>query len=299
MVKKEDPVIEHENVHTYYKNKRSAENKIPVLGALVVRQPKWVKKQIESVDFPVKNYIIFNNNGKGEITEELDKIVAEHQNNKLIDNLQVCHLPQNIGIAGGWNLIIKSFMMEPYWLIANDDVSFGKGFLKEMCEKAKDHTVGMIHGFEGDFEGIGSWNVFLLKDWVVQQIGLFDENFYPAYCEDSEYIMRIFLRERNVGGSPIKRIMSLDSSYYHGGCDSKQNVKDYYEHGMQTSQGDDDIRRKLEFSNVVNFEYMEQKWGPWWRTCWPWDGGPFDNKDLPLSHTTYDLQFVRKKNTGF
>ena len=63
---------------------------------------------------------------------------------------------------------------------------------------------------------------------------------------------------------------------------------------MQTSQGDDDIRRKLEFSNVVNFEYMEQKWGPWWRTCWPWDGGPFDNKDLPLSHTTYDLQFVRK-----
>ena len=42
MVKKEDPVIEHENVHTYYKNKRSAENKIPVLGALVVRQPKWV-----------------------------------------------------------------------------------------------------------------------------------------------------------------------------------------------------------------------------------------------------------------
>jgi len=44
---------------------------------------------------------------------------------------------------------------------------------------------------------------------------------------------------------------------------------------------------------------MEQKWGPWWRTCWPWDGGPFDNKDLPLSHTTYDLQFVRKKNTGF
>ena len=37
---KEDPAIEHENVHTYYDNKRSAENKIPVLGTLVVRQPK-------------------------------------------------------------------------------------------------------------------------------------------------------------------------------------------------------------------------------------------------------------------
>ena len=220
---KEDPAIEHENVHTYYDNKRSAENKIPVLGTLVVRQPKWVRQQIESVDFPVKNYIIFNNNGKGEITEELDKLVTEHQDHKFIDNLQVCHLPCNIGIAGEWNLIIKSVMMEPYWLIANDDVSFGSGFLAEMCDKAKDQEVGMIHGFEGDFTGIGSWNVFLLKDWVVQQIGLFDENFYPAYCEDSDYIMRIFLRERNIGGSPIKRIMSLDSTYYHGGGDSKQD----------------------------------------------------------------------------
>ena len=270
-------------------------SKIPVIGSLVVRQPKWIREQVESVDYPVENYIIFNNNGKGEIDEELDKLVAEPH--EFIDNIKVCHLPTNLGISGGWNMIIKSYMMAPYWIIANDDVSFGKGFLQEMHEKAQDNEVGMIHGFEGDFPGVGSWNVFLLKDWVVQEIGLFDENFYPAYCEDTDYLMRIFLLERE--GKPIKRIMELDKPYYHGGCDSKQGKEEYYRYGMQTSQGDDDIRRKLVFSNFTNFDYMEEKWGPWWRTCWPYDDGPFDNSEFPLSYTTYDLKFVRKKNTGF
>ena len=42
-------------------------SKIPVIGSLVVRQPKWIREQVESVDYPVENYIIFNNNGKGEL----------------------------------------------------------------------------------------------------------------------------------------------------------------------------------------------------------------------------------------
>jgi len=279
-------------------------SKIPVIGALVVRQPKWIREQVESVDYPVEQYIIFNNNGKGEIDEELDKLVAEPH--EFIDQIRVCHLPANVGIAGGWNLIIKSFMLAPYWIIANDDVSFGKGFLQEMHEKAQDDEVGMIHGFEGDFEGLGSWNVFLLKDWVVQQVGLFDENMYPAYCEDTDYCFRFLHLARM--GKPIKRIMSLDKPYYHGGGNSQQSPEEYYRYGMQTSQGAPDIRAKLEFSNYTNFEYMEKKWGPWWRTMWGWDDGPFgtiqeDEKTVegkyPLSYTTFDLEFVRKKHTGF
>ena len=84
-------------------------NKIPVIGAPVVRNPEWIRRQIESVDYPVENYIIFNNNGKGEIDEELDKLVAEPH--KFIDQIRVCHLPANIGTSGAWNLIIKSFML--------------------------------------------------------------------------------------------------------------------------------------------------------------------------------------------
>lgn len=287
-------------------------NKIPVIGAPVVRNPEWIRRQIESVDYPVENYIIFNNNGKGEIDEELDKLVAEPH--KFIDQIRVCHLPANIGTSGAWNLIIKSFMLAPYWIIANDDVSFAEGFLQEMNEKAQDDEVGMIHGYEGDFQGLGSWNLFLIKDWVIQQVGLFDENMYPAYCEDTDYCLRILHLERS--GNGIKRIMNLDTPYYHGrppdatGLEgsSKGIPEEYYNYGMMTSQGDDELRQKLEFANFTNFEYMEKKWGPWWRTMWGWDDGPFGSiqeKDetqegkYPLSYTTYDLGFVRKKHTGF
>ena len=45
-------------------------------------------------------------------------------------------------------------------------------------DAAQDDTVGLVHGNEGDFK-IGSFDLFLIKDWVVQSHGLFDEKFIP------------------------------------------------------------------------------------------------------------------------
>ena len=36
-----------------------------------------------------------------------------------------------------------------------------------------------------------AWNGFSLGSDIVRHIGLFDENFYPAYSEDSDYMLRI------------------------------------------------------------------------------------------------------------
>ena len=37
------------------------ENKpIPILGVLILNGPHWLKRQIESVDYPVENYLIIN-----------------------------------------------------------------------------------------------------------------------------------------------------------------------------------------------------------------------------------------------
>ena len=50
---------------------------IPVVGTLIVNEVKWLKRQINSVDFPVENYIIINNSG-GELDNELEKLVADN-----------------------------------------------------------------------------------------------------------------------------------------------------------------------------------------------------------------------------
>jgi len=257
---------------------------ISVIGTAIVNGPHWVKRLIESVDYPVDNFVIFDNNGRGQITEELDNLAKITY--QFIENVTVCHLPANIGCSGAWNMIIKCFMNAPYWIISNHDVSYSPGFLEEMVTKAvADPEVGLVHGIPGDYN-IGSWDLFLIKDWVIQKYGLFDENLYPAYCEDADYIMR-FMKHR-----PIKRILHLDHVYYHG------ETTNYYETGQQTLKNDPTLVEKLRNVNVINFEYMNKKWSEKWRMVDPYLT-PFNLPDMPISTTTYDLEFVRRKHLGF
>ena len=37
---------------------------IPVIGTAVMKNPYWVERLYKSIDYPVDNFVIFNNNGK-------------------------------------------------------------------------------------------------------------------------------------------------------------------------------------------------------------------------------------------
>lgn len=260
---------------------------IPVIGAPVVTNPYWITRLLMSVDYPVENFVIINNNGRGEIDAELDNLVKI--SHPFIKNIKVCHLPANLGVAGSWNLIIKCYMNSHYWIISNDDVAFKPGLLKEIAESMEaDPSLGMIHPNKGDYD-LGAWDLFVIRDIIVQQFGLFDENTYPAYCEDADYIMRLRYR-------PINKIVGTEHSYLHGHADSS----DYYNEnaGSQTKKSSPELTEKLNIANVTNFEYLNTKWGEEWRVVNP-TPHPFDNDTLPISYTTYDLDFVRKKHLGF
>ena len=263
---------------------------IPVVGTLIVNEIKWLKRQINSVDFPVENYIIINNSG-GELDHELENLVANNFMHKYIKNLKVYHMPYNIGCAGGWNMIMKSFMHSPYWVIINHDCSFGSGFLKEMYEAAQDKETGLVFGNGGDF-GLGSFDLFLIKDWVIQSHGYFDENLYPCYGEDSDYIMRLHIK-------PVKTVLNLQSKYFHGdGTMSDGANHDYYETGMNTKKYSPELYEKLTYSNDKNFEYLFKKWGPGWRKVNPWKH-PFNIEGLDIRSSIVDLEFCRDKHLGF
>jgi len=265
--------------------RKEEDNTIPVIGTAVVNSSYWVSRLLMSIDYPVDTFVIINNNGKGDLDEELN--LLQKIKHKYVKNIKVCHLPANIGCSGAWNLIIKCFMMSPYWIIVNDDVAFDKGFLKEMVETAKSNPdVGVIHGNSGDFD-VGSWDLFLIKDSVIEELGLFDENLYPAYCEDADYIMRMI-------NTSAKKITSLKSNYFHG----DGNKGDYYETGSQTKKTDISLAQKLELSNELNIEYLTEKWGPGWRVCEP-VRLPFIDKEHSIAETKYNLKFVRSKHMGF
>jgi hypothetical protein len=260
---------------------------IPVIGTAVVNNPYWVSRLLMSVDYPVDEFVIINNNGRGIIDADLDALKSiKHE---YVKKVTVTHMPANIGCGGAWNLIIKCYMNAPYWLITNDDVAFGPGLLKEMHDLMEEYPqLGMIHPNEGDFN-IGAWDLFMIRDIIVQEFGLFDENTYPAYNEDADYIMRMIHR-------PIVKMVGTENDYWHGFA----KASDYYNEnaGSQTKKSDPALTGKLDAINQINIEYMTQKWGPDWRVCQPVQH-PYGKADIPIDYSTWDLNFVRSKHLGF
>jgi len=253
---------------------------IPVVSTGLINGPHWVYRLFYSIDYPVDTFVVFNNNGRDQITEELDLLTRVPH--PFVKRVKVCHMPGNVGCAGYWNLTVKCFPMSPYWVLVNHDIMFTPGFLEAMYAAALDADTGIVHGDNG------AWDVFLLKDFVVKQYGLFDENTAPAYCEDLDYGMRFSNRE-------LKRCMGVGVPYYHG---SKSGS---YEDGSQSWRTEPEIAQKIHIAHELNKHYLHAKWSPAWQMHVDGDvyTTPFNNPALPLDFTTYDLEFIRQKHLGF
>ena len=269
------------------------ENKqsIPVIGIPIVNGIQWMKRLILSIDYPVDNVFIINNSGCKKFKEELENLREELIFLQLnVINLHITHLPSNLGVPAAWNLIIKSFLMEPYWIISNHDVSFTPGLLEEIANVAQDKDVSLIHPRAGEFD-TGTYDLFVITEMGIKTIGLFDENLYPAYGEDSDFIMRI----KNLN---IKTIKGLKNQYFHGNEIANNDNESYYKNAQQTKKENPQLIKKLEEVNLINYEYMNKKWGEDWRVVNPYNK-PFNNIEYPQSYTTWDINFIRKKYLGF
>lgn len=259
--------------------------KIPVIGTAVVNGVHWLRRQLASIDYPVADYIVINNNGRDEITQELNDLAAQHHDH--IDRIHMVHMPGNIGCAGAWNLVIKSRLMSPYWLIVNHDVEFTPGLLDLIVQHTKDDKLGIIFPDAGE-HGMGAWNFFVIRDWVIRDFGLFDENFYPAYAEDVDYLVRLNLH-------PIRTQRGLEIPYNHGHGPSRE----YANNGSQTWRTDPALKAGIDHGRIINEdEYLRRKWGPNWR-WFDTHRTPFALQDQTVRYWIYDLEFCRRKYLGF
>jgi GT2 family glycosyltransferase len=169
---------------------------------------------LDSVDVPVEHLLVIDN-GEGS-----DLYFSEK-----FKNVTVLDMPANLGVAGSWNLGIKSFPHAERWLIASNDVQFGNGALEELS-KARREDITLTEKFP-------YWQAFVLGDRAVSKIGLFDEALHPAYFEDNDYE-----RRAEYAGITIKK-MKLDithensstvrSGYEHRNALTYQNNNKYYE----------------------------------------------------------------------
>jgi GT2 family glycosyltransferase len=167
----------------------------------VLNRYDLLQRMLDSVDVPVDHLLIIDN-GLGTDTLEISDKFAK-----------VTHLrmPANLGVAGSWNLGIKSFPYAHRWFIVSNDVVFQSGALEKLAQARRDEislTADAPH-----------WQAFALGDEAVMDLGLFDEcGFYPAYFEDNDY-----MRRADFAGVSIRK---LDIDLHH---DNSSTIKNGYQ----------------------------------------------------------------------
>jgi len=149
---------------------------IPNLIVPVLNRYDLLQRMLDSIDHPVKHLLIIDN-GSTQVEEDQQLNIPES-----VENTTYLPMPSNLGVAASWNLGIKLFPMDNRWIFASNDMWFHPGQLAKL-EQAQPDELTLVADFP-------YFHTFAVGEDVVQRIGLFDEAFFPAYFEDSDYIAR-------------------------------------------------------------------------------------------------------------
>ena len=193
----------------------------------VLNRYDLLQRMLDSVDVPVDHLLVIDN-GTGADLGFSDRFA----------NVTVLAMPANLGVAGSWNLGIKSFPYAKRWFIASNDVVFEPGALEMLSQARRDEIT-----LTGEAP---HWQAFALGDEAVNDIGLFDESLFPAYFEDNDY-----LRRADFVGVNIRR---LDLKLRH---DNSSTIKAGYEQKNARTY----IRNEKHYqSKIANNDYSAGSW---------------------------------------
>lgn len=132
-------------------------------------------------DFP-NTHIFVVDNGK----QKIDTKVFD-------DRLHIIDNDWNIGVSTSWNLLCdRIFENSSNALILNDDIYLGKkeNDIEGLLKKKSDFYLGKL-----------SWCAFIMPKKTYNEVGRFDDKFYPAYYEDADYTYRLKLAKKNINST--------------------------------------------------------------------------------------------------
>jgi GT2 family glycosyltransferase len=156
-------------------------------------------------DFPSVDIHIVDNGGQIDIL----RWVSRAKSSKIHLHAQ----DKNLGVASSWNLLLKEIYKDcEYAMILNDDIYMGKTTydIESILKNNPNHKI---------YTNPIDWCVFIMPKTTYESIGGFDEQFYPAYCEDNDYVYRLKLSGYKVFKTPLlipklhRASMTLEKDY--------------------------------------------------------------------------------------
>ena len=188
------------------------------IGLVVIayNQPAWTERLVASAltaDGDVAVHLFLHSN------EQITRTTCE----ELAERPEVRYYPhrENRGVSRSWNDGILNAYDDSsdVVIVANDDVLPAEGDVDRVAEKAircRDRyivTCAGPHGRLGRFLPSHGYSFFAVNPIAVETIGCFDENFFPAYCEDQDYARRAAL-------AGLTEENCADTAVVHGGSSS-------------------------------------------------------------------------------
>jgi GT2 family glycosyltransferase len=191
------------------------------IGIPTINQFDYLQENLDAIHkyLPDVQVYIYNNSNFNLLTK-----IKTHDNTKIFGS--GC----NIGVAAAWNVMLTDMEANgfEYGLILNDDIvlSSNISYINDfISQKPKFARI------------LNDWSVFLISLEVFKQIGLFEEKFFPAYFEDSDYAYRLKLAGINTDFPKI-----LIPQTYRNSSSIKENPN-------------------LNSNFLTNRSYYIQKWG--------------------------------------
>ena len=200
---------------------------IPVLIIPVLNRYDLLESMLESITYPIDNILIIDNGGQFKTKKE---------------NVKVLNMPANLGLSASWNLGIKCYPHLHYWLFASADTVWS------------DLALQQIENLSGSDKLIltnDSYGCFSVGENVIEQVGVFDEYFYPIYFEDNDF------HERVARLCPENTIVST-------------NIKTSPEKGSQTINSDKKLKDINDQTFIKNQEYYKYKQESNFEISKPW-----------------------------
>jgi len=285
---------------------------IPVLGVSVFVNAELLVRLLNSIDYHIQHIVIIHNGRHPGVAKVLSQLRREQP------QWDIQSYPDNVGCAGAWNKIIEAVPGAAYYVITNDDIAFHPGALKnfavgvekhiETVRERKTNKVILYPTHENLYWASPPWSCFAILKHVIDTIGKFDDNFWPVYHEDYDYMARM----ARVG---LWQTLIPTAKVQHGWS------KEKYEPGMDRASKDQgkvavlDEYKKQQERHERGSPYYALKWGIgetpgiydawngyWNKTC---DANnctpqvptlythPFNDSSLPLSFTVFDPELRR------
>jgi GT2 family glycosyltransferase len=115
--------------------------------------------------------------------------------------VEVFRPPTPLSVSASWNEAFRRF--GDWIIVANDDVEIGPDTIAEFVRAAESTPKPLITSNIGQ-----GFPMFLLKQQAFRDVGPFDEQFAPAYYEDTDYLHR--LHKAGLG------VVRIDAGVRHG-----------------------------------------------------------------------------------